>query len=403
MTHWVRPTVVAICSKPILLVVLLLAFFTWFAAAQIYWVDLQVPHHGESAAAMLVGVDVVHSCLLVFFVLTLLQDLEELRIPQLRPLWAAALTAILALVFVAPCALVWLLGGAAGDVLFMAAASVAGTAGVLLWRSGSRARQMPGAWPMAGRVSGVPAPRPQPWRAVRVALGPPYAPASWTRRMLEVAVVCAVLVGPPLPVVLFESSLSPRGFPILLHVAEFMSFVIAIGLCWIWPLMRVVALVSSQSGALTELALLPGQGSGRQQLRRLCLVALSLPAGALLVLLALALGVVANEQLPHAVAVKVALEFLLIPLLTLPPLANRLTRPRAPNAWAGALVMFSQIWTWLLIFWSASAENWHGFPRVFLWVAIAVIAAGLLFLVGMTAYALRKLLQRPHPYIEVSA
>src|SRR5580692_4294700 len=108
MTHWVRPTVVAICSKPILLVVLLLAFFTWFAAAQIYWVDLQVPHHGESAAVMLVGVDVVHSCLLVFFVLTLLQDLEELRIPQLRPLWAAALTAILALVFVAPCALVWL-------------------------------------------------------------------------------------------------------------------------------------------------------------------------------------------------------------------------------------------------------------------------------------------------------
>jgi hypothetical protein len=404
MTHGVRPTVVAIGAKPILRVVLVLGFFTWFAAAEIYWTDLQVPHHGEAAAAALVGVDVVHCWMLVFFVLALLQDLEELRMPQLRPLRSAAFTALLVLVLVAPCALVWLLGGAAWDVLFMATGSVAGTAGALLWRSGFRTRQAPGPWPHAGMASArPPAPRPRPWRAVRVALGPPYAPASWKRRVIELAVVCAVLAGPPLLVILFAGSLSPRGFPILLHLAEFMSFVIAMVLCWIWPLMGVVALVTSPSGALTELALLPGQGSGRRQLRRLCLVALSLPAGALIVLLLLALGVVAHEQLPHAVSVKVALEFLMIPLLTLPPLANRLTKPPAPNAWGGALVMFSQIWTWLLIFWSASPQNWHGFPRVFLWVAIAVIAAGLMFLVGMTAYALRKLSQRPHPYLEASA
>lgn len=404
MTHWVRPTAVAIGNKPVVLAMLLMAFFTWSAAAEIYWAAMQAPHHGETATAVLVGLDVVYSWLLVFFLLALLQDLEELRIPQLRPLWAAALVFILALVFVAPCALVWWLGGAARDVLFMAIGSAAGTLGALLWRSGFRARQAAGARLDAGIVTvSLPAPRPQPWRAVRVALGAPYAPASWLRRLIELALLCAVLAGPPLLVLFFESSLSARGFPILLHIAEFMSFVMAIGLCWIGPLVRVVTLVTSQSGALTELALLPGQGTGRQQLLRLCLVGLSLPAGAWLVLLALALALVALEHLPHAVYVKVALEFLMIPLLTLPALASRLTKANAPNAWAGAMVMFSQIWTWLLIFWTSTPENWHGFPRMFLWVAIALVAAGLMFLVGLTVHSLRKLLRRPHPYIEVSS
>ncbi len=410
MTHWVRPTAVAIGNKPVVLTMLLMAIFTWSAAAEIYWAALQVPHHGETASAVLAGLDVVYAWLLVFFLLGLLQDLEELRIPQLRPLWTAALVFILALVFVAPCALVWLLGGSAWDVVFMAIASVAGTVGALLWRSGARARQAAGARVNAGIVTvSLPAPHPhphphsQPWRAVRVALGAPYAPASWIRRVMELALLCAVLAGPPLLVLFFESSLSARGFPILLHIAEFMSFVIAIGLCWLGPLVRVVTLVTSQSGTLTELALLPGQGSGRQQLRRLCLVGLSLPAGALLVLLILALGLVALEHLPRAIYVKVALEFLLIPLLTLPALASRLTKGRAPNAWAGATVMFSQIWTWLLIFWTSTPENWHGFPRFFLWVAITVVAAGLVFLVGLTVHSLRKLLRRPHPYIEISS
>jgi hypothetical protein len=340
--------------------------------------------------------------LLVFFPLALLQDLEELRIPQLRQLFAAALIFILAAVFVAPCALVWLLGGSAGDVFRVAIGSIVGTVGALLWRSGSRARRAPGARLSAPAViASVPARRPRPWRAVRVALGAPYAPESWKRRVLELAILCAVLAAAPLLVLFFEGSLSPRGFPILLHVAELVSFVIAIGLCWLWPLVRVVTLVTSQSGTLTELALLPGQGTGRQQLRRLCLVALSLPAGALLVLLVLALGLVALEHLPHAFYVKVALEFLLIPLLTLPALAGRLTKPGGRDAWGGAMVLFSQTWTWLLIFWTTTPQSWQGFPRIFLWVAIAVVAVGLMFLVGMTVRSLRKLLQRPHPYVEV--
>jgi hypothetical protein len=387
MTYWVRPAAIAICGRPTALLVLLMTFFTWCAAAEIYWVALQVPHHGESAAVLIVGLDVVYSWLLVYMLLALLQGLEELRIPQLRPLRAAVLIFMLAFVFVAPCALMWWLGAAAWDVLFMAMGSVAGTAGARL-----NARTV---------TTSVPAQFPKPWRAVRVALGAPYAPESWKRRVSELALLCAALAGAPLLVLFFEGSLSPRGLPILLHVAELVSFVIVIGLCWLWPLVRVVTLVTSQSGTLTELALLPGQGSGRQQLRRLCLVALSLPAGALLVLLVLALGLVALEHPPHAVYVKVALEFLLIPLLTLPALAGRLTKPRGANAWAGAMVMFSQIWTWMIIFWTTTPESWHGLPRIFLWVAIAVIAAGLIFLIGSTVHSVRKLLQRPHPYMEV--
>lgn len=403
MTRWVRPAAVAILTTPILLVMLLLVVCLWASAAEIYWAVLQAPHHGETAAFVLAGVDVVYVWLLVFFLLVLLQALEELRIPRLRQLFATALLLILAFVFVAPCAIVWSLGGAAPDVFMIAIASVAGTAGALLWRLGHRARGAPDAGLNARTVTpSVAAQRPQPWRAVRLALGAPYAPASWKRRVMELALLCAVLAGAPLLVWCFESSLNPRGFRILLQVAEFMSFVIAIGLCWIWPLVRVVVLFTSRSGALTELALLPGQGSSRQQLRRLCLVALSVPAGALLVLLLLALGVVALDHPPQAAYVKVALEFLLIPLCTLPPLAGRLNKPHGPAAWGGAIVMFSQTWTWFIVFWTANPESWHGLPDLIHWLILAVIVVAVMVMVGLTVFSLRKLAQRPHPFLEVS-
>jgi hypothetical protein len=406
MTSWVRPAATVISGNPVLLVALIMTVCTWCAAAEIYWVGLQGPHHGESAAAaaVLVGVDVVYSWLLVSFLLALTRDLREMRVPQLRPLLTTSLMFILVLVFLAPCAVVWLLGGPAWDVLCMALGSLLGTVGPAMWRSGLRARQAPVAPQYVRPVTdSIAAPRPRPWRAVRVALGAPYAPQSWKRRVIELALLCALLASAPLLVLHFQSSLSPRGFPILLNAAELVSFMIAIGLCWLWPLARVVTLVTSQSGTLTELALLPGQGSGRQQLRRLCLVALSIPTGALLALLVLALGVVALEHLPPVFYVKVGVEFLLIPLLTLPAMAGRLTKPRGLNAWGGAMLMFSQTWTWLLIFWTTTPENWHGAPRIFLWAAIAIIAVGLLFLVGLTVHSMRKLLRRPHPYMEVSA
>jgi hypothetical protein len=403
MMSWVRPAATVISSKPVLLVVLIMTVCTWCAAAEIYWVSLQASHH-ESAAVVLVGVDVAYSSLVVSFLLGLTRDLQELRIPQLRPLLTASVAFIFVLVFLAPCAVVWWVGGPAWDVLFMALGSVVGTAAPVLWQAASRAHKAPIARRDAGPATTAQlAQRPHPWRAVRMALGAPYAPESWTRRVLELALLCALLASAPLLVLHFQGSLSPRGFPLLLHVAELLSFVIALGVCWLWPLVRVVTLVTSQSGTLTELALLPGQGSGRQQLARLCLVALSIPTGALLLLLVLALGVITLEHQPHVIYVKVAVEFLLVPVLTLPALAGRLNKPRGVNAWAGAMVMFSQVWTWLLIFWTSTPENWHGLPHIFLVGAIAVISVGLMFLVGLTVHAVRKLLRRPHPYMEMSA
>ncbi|HTC52394.1 MAG TPA: hypothetical protein VK700_10690 [Steroidobacteraceae bacterium] len=404
MMRWLRLAAVAIYANPTQLVTLVVMVCAWCAAAEIYWVALQVPHHGESATLVLIVMDLVYSWSLVFSVRELLQVLEELRIPQLRPLRAAALCLILALVFIAPCAFIGSLGAPARDVLLIAMGSLAGSGGALLWHGGSRTRKVPGVrLSAAARSAADPAQVPRPWRAMRLALGPPYATTSWKRRVLELAVLCAVLGGAPLLVVSFENSLSPRGFPILLHIAEAMSFVVAIGLCWLGPLSRVVGLFVSQSEALAELALLPGQGGGRQQLRRLCLVALSVPVGALLVLLALALSLLELEHQPLAAYVKVTAVFVLIPLLTLPVLANRLTKPRAPNPWAGALVMYSQTWWWLWIAWNVNPARWQGLPALFRWVAWAVVAGGVTFLVGLTIHSLRKLARRPHPFVEVSS
>jgi hypothetical protein len=125
--------------------------------------------------------------------------------------------------------------------------------------------------------------------------------------------------------------------------------------------------------------------------------------GALLVLLALALALVAHEQLPRAVYVKVAVEFLMIPLFTLPVVASRLTKPPGPNPWSGALVMYSQTWWWFWIVWILPPQGWHSLPTIFIWAVLVVVAAGLAFLIGLTVHSLRKILQRPHPFVEVSS
>lgn len=388
MTPWLRPVAAAVYGKPVLLVMLVMTVCAWSAATEIYWAVLQAPHHGESAALGLMVMDLAYSCALAFFLLSLLQDLEELRLPQLRQLQAAALLLILTTAFLAPCAIVWSLGGPRRDVVMMVMGAMVGTGGARLWRCGSRTRNSTDL--------------PRPWRAVRLALGPPYATASWKRRVIELALLCAALGGAPMLVVIFRTSLNPLGFTLLLHIAQAVSFVIAIGLCWLWPLTRVVELFVSQGGALTELALLPGQGGSGQQLRRLCLVALSIPVAALLVLLALALGLAALEHLPRAVSLKVAVEFVLIPLFTLPVVAGRLTKPAALHPWAGALLMYSQTWWWFWIVWILPPESWHLLPAFFLWTVLVVIAIGLTFLVGLTVQSLRKLLRRPHPFVEIS-
>ncbi len=131
------------------------------------------------------------------------------------------------------------------------------------------------------------------------------------------------VAGAPLLVLLYEASLQPRAFPYVLHATEFVGFLAAIGLCWVWPLSRLVAIFNPERGALTELALLPGFGSGRQQLRRLYLVALGLPFAGLILLLISALVLVTLQHLRNGVYLQLTLEFLFIPLITLPILIGQ--------------------------------------------------------------------------------
>jgi hypothetical protein len=401
MRPWVRPAAVAVFGTPLLAVVLLLMVCAWISAAEIYWVVLGVPHHGESAVLVLVGMNVAYSGVLVLCLAAIAQDLRELRLPQQRQPLTAALIFILAFVFVAPCALVWSLGGAARDIFMIAIGSVAGSAGALLWRLGSRTRHAPGVRHGPGIVAtSGPAPQPPPWRAVRLVLGPPYAPASWTRRAVELTLLCAVVAGAPALVWRFGHSLRPLAHSILLHGAEFIGFAIAIGLCWVWPLSRLAVLFNPQRGALTELALLPGQGGASQQLRRLYLVALSVPTLALVLLLVFALGMVALDHLPRADFVKVVADFLLVLLITFPILAGQLANPGAPNAWSRPLAMIGQIWPYTFIVWN-TGDALQLLPVLWRWLAAAAVLAGVMTLVGMTIYWLRKVSRRPHPFVEV--
>jgi hypothetical protein len=405
MTRWMRFVGTTINGTPILLVTLLIMIAAWSAAAEIYATAIQIPGHGEFAALVLVGLNVLCSWLLVFNLAGLAHDLQELRLPQHRQLLSVGLVFILGFIFVLPCALVWSLSGSARDVFMIAMGSVAGTAGAVLWRIRPRMNSAPAARISASAMMpSVPRQLPKPWQAVRVALGPPFAPASWKTRGLQLAILCAAVAGAPILVLLYRSSLQPRAFPYVLHAMQFTGFLAAIGLCWIWPLSRLLAIFNPQKGALSELALLPGLGAGRQQLRRLCLVALSVPTGGLILLLIGALVLVKLQHLPHGSYLKLALEFLLIPLITLPILVAQIAKPSMPAAWSVTVLMFSQLWAPSILIWS---DLWDAPDSVMVHriraLIIGIGLAALIVIIGFSIYSLRKLLNRPHPFVEVSS
>jgi hypothetical protein len=405
MTRWVRFAGATINGTPMPLVTLLLMVTAWSAAAEIYAVTIQIPRHSEFAALVLTGLHVLCSWLLVFNLAGLLHDVQELRLPQYRQLLAVGLSGIFGFVFVVPCAIVWSLHGGARDVFLIAMGSVAGSAGALLWRLRRRARSAPAARiTTVGLVPSLPGQLPKPWRAVRVALGPPFAPASWKRRGIELASLCAAVAGAPILVLIYKDSLQPSAFPFVLHAAEFFGFLAAIGLCWIWPLSRLLAIFNPERGALSELALLPGLGGGKQQLRRLYLVALGVPGAGLLLLLTGALLLVKLQHLPHGDYVKLALEFLLIPLITLPILVGQIAKPSMPAASSVMVLMVSQTWTFSILVWS---DLWDAPDSVTLHrlraLIIGIVLAALIVFIGFAIHALRKLLQRPHPFVEVSS
>ncbi len=406
MRHWVRVAGGEFFLTPIVPVALMMMICVWYAAAGIYWVATQVPNHGEFAAFLLLGVNVLSAYVLVFILAGLLRDMRELRLPRLRQLQAGALVIVLGVVFVAPCVLVWWLNGSEFDILMIGMGSVAGTAWSLLWRFRSQARNAP-----ATRVAGAAfapsraAPRPTPWRAVRVALGPPYAPASWRRRLIELVSVCAVVAGAPVLLVFYESLMRPRTFTLILHASEFSGFLIAVCLCWAWPLSRLIAIFNPQRGALTELALLPGMGDGRAQLRRLYLVALGVPGAGLTLLMISALLLLALQHQPNVAYVKLGVQFLLIPLVTIPILVGQIAKPSTPAHWSVTVLMGSQIWTFSYLVWSGMWDVSPTDPAVahtFRWVTVWLVLAGLTVLMGFSVHFLRKLLQRPHPFVEIS-
>ena len=356
MIRWVRFAGAALLGTPVLAVTLVMMLGAWSGAAEIYAIVIQVPGHGEFAAIVLMGLNVVCTWVLVFNLLGLVHDVRELRLPQQRQLSGLGVTFIVVLLLVAPCAAVWSLQGGARDVIMVAMGSVAGSTAALLWRWRSRARNTPVLRIQCRERScaSVTAQLPNPWRAVRVALGPPYAPASWQRRAIELASLCAVVAAAPMLALFYEGSLQPRAFPYVLHAAEFVGFLAAIWLCWIWPLSRLVGIFNPASGALSELALLPGLGGGTRQLRRLYLVALGVPAVSLMLLLIGALVLVTLQHLPHIVYMQVAAQFLLIPLITLPILVPaRLAKPgfSRPSAALGPWqsLMISQTYTFSIL------------------------------------------------------
>jgi hypothetical protein len=284
-----RASAVALCATPHLLIVMILMFGLWAAAAEIHSALIAGSQGGQFVAVMLSIFTVPFSCWLFAKFLQLAHDLRELCMPKRWQLVAGALSFVLGLMWVIPCALLPLAHWTAQDLLLAATGMPAGLAGALLWRVFGR--QTP------SRAAGFASPR----QALRIVLGPPYAPVSWRMRVIQVALVFAVFAMPPVLVGVFGAALSRRNFAALVHAAELLGFLAAIGLCWIWPLSRAVALFSPSRGALNELALLPGMGEGRQRLWQLLRAAIGVPAVGMVTLLIVALGVAWREDLPGAI------------------------------------------------------------------------------------------------------
>jgi hypothetical protein len=392
MIRWLKSGAVAVCTTPRLPVVMILMAGFWAASAQIHSALIAASRGGEFVAVMLAILTLPFSCWLFANFLKLAHDLRELCVPKRRQLVAGALSLILVLTWGVPCGLLAWGHWAARELLVVALAMPAGLAVALLWRVFGHAAAVQAAAPADRR------------RALRIFLGPPYAPVSWRRRLIQVALVCAVLALPPVLVGVFGAGLSPRNFAVLLHAAELAGLFAATGLCWIWPLSRAVALFNSAPGTLSELALLPGLGDGRQRLRRLLLTAMGLPGAGLAMLLATGLAVSWRENLPDAILWKVVVEFLLILITTLPLMLGQIARPRAVGPWYLPLAMASQVWTFSLCLWMVP---WEVLPlfmslRWLAWLTIAVVSSGLAFVVGSAIHSVREISRRPQPFVEIS-
>ena len=399
VTRRVWVTAAALCGTPNCAAPLLLIAGLWAGSAELYTTATEASRGaGLVGLAFIVVVNVVICGWFFYNLLQFAHDLKQLHLPEQRSLLIGPLAFILSLTFIAPCALVLSVHGGVRDLIVVAVGWCTGIAAALLWRhrsavtspnNGHRTQVSEGA-------AGARAAR----RALRTALGGPYAPASWRRRSLELAVVGAVLAGAPLLVMLSGSSLSSRSFSRLLHTAELVSLLAAMALCWIWPLSRALALFDLERGALHELALLPALGDGQRQRRRLYRVILGIPTAALLGLLIIAMSAAWLQGLSASVYPRLALQFVLFPLITLPILLGYLQPKPTWKVWAIALFLLSPTWTFTLMIWTWSADMLA--VQLLRWMSIAV-ALGIGALIGQMLYLLRKLASRPHPFVDVSS
>lgn len=393
MTRWLRSSAVAVCATQHALIAIILTFGLWAAAAELYSALIGQSHRAEFLALMLSIFTVPFSCWLFINFLQLAHDLHELCVPRRRQLLAGALSFVLALMWVFPCALLALGHWAARDLLLVALGMPVGLALALLWRVFDRRA--------AAHAAGLANPR----RALRIVLGPPYTPVPWSTRVIQMVLVCAVVAIPPVLVGVFGGVLSRESFAVLMHAAELLGFLGAIGLCWIWPLSQAVALFNPAHGALSELALLPGLGAGRQRLWQLLLALVGVPAVGLGALLIMSLGVVWHEDLPNAIYWKVASEYFLILITSLLFVLGQIARPRTVGARFLPLLMFSQIWTYSLPLWMVP---WHVLQlfmtlRWLAWLTIAIVLSGLVFVVCFATHSVREIFRRPHPFVEISS
>ena len=340
------------------------------------------------------------------------RDAKNIRLPSHRGLLIGAVAVVLLLTLVGPCALVFTLHRNINQVLIISFGVGTGITGVLLhsWRHRAAAllRNLISAdtvlapdsfvrWGSAGTARGRAS-----W-ALRTALGQPYAPSSWQRRVAELMVVFGALaVAPAISMVVGAS----RGRWSLLeawHANWSWSIWAATMICGVWPLTRSQFLFASKRGSLVELALLPGLGNGTEQRRGLYRAILGWP---LLLVGALMLVAVTSAHFDHAppsVFVRLTLWFLVLGSI---PLAAVQGSIAAPGARPMSLVIL-EVFVPILVYSPAafnmvpfdSPSRSVGFLR---WGFLGCLLIALMLSWGQIYYFWRKLAQRPHPFVETA-
>jgi hypothetical protein len=392
MMRWLWAGATALCGAPRVLVAILVMFCLWGAVGEIVTAATTLTHRGEFAAVMMCSFNMPFAGVLFANFLHLARDLRELRLPHRRPLLAAAMAFGVVLMVLAPSLLAWSWHTGLVDVLLVAAAAIAGAALGWLGTLRGRARSQGRVRKMAGMIGRS--------QVLRVVLGPPYAPTSWLVRLTQIGVLSAALLIAPVLVGVFGGSLSEPNFAILLHVAELLSFLVAIGLCWIWPLSRMVILFNPERGGLSELALLPGLGERDLRLRQLGRVVMTLPLAGLLVLLLVALGVARMAQVADDVYIKLALEFLLIPVVTLPLLLGQIAHRGATGVWSVGFFMATQIIALTVLFWTLSSKI-LAIPTL-RWLIVGFVLVTVTIVLITSLHSLRRISQRPHLFMDLS-